>query len=90
MDDKIQVINEEGNEVTADLVACFDIKKFDKTYVIYSYDEIDSNDLAKLYVSTVNFKDDKYTFTDVATDEEWTEIKSLMRKAAISKGEGVE
>ena len=85
--EKITVINEKGEEVQAEILACFDLKEFNKTYAVFSYDEPEKNNLSKIYISTVTEVEGRKVFTDVQTDEEWSEIKNKLREVAIAEEE---
>ncbi len=85
MPDKISATNEKGETVEIEIIAAFDIPDFSRKYVIYSYNEVDPNGLAKLHVSQLIEEAGKYTLANVETDDEWTRIKSVMR-AIITGG----
>ncbi len=80
MPDKVKVTKSSGEVADAEIIAVFDIADFNRSYVIYSYDETDPNGLAKLHVSQLKEEDGKYNFIDVETDDEWTRIKNVMRE----------
>ena len=81
----IVVINEDGQEVEAELISYFELEEFGKEYAFYSFGEVDSNGLVKLNVSTVQRDGKEYTFTDVETEEEWVLLKKIMKDIAVSK-----
>lgn len=80
MPDKLKATNENNEEIEIEIIATFEIADFNRKYIIYSFDEVDPNGLAKLHVSQIIEEGDKYTLAKIETDEEWTRIKNVMRE----------
>ena len=80
MPDKINVVNENGEKVEAELIAAFEIPDFTRKYVIYTFNELDPNGLKKLNVSQLVEENGNYTLKSVETDDEWSRIKNIMRE----------
>ena len=59
----------------------FSLGKEEKKYMIYSFEDIDENDLITLLVSSVSKDaDGHFEFGEVENEEDWKTIKSIMRK----------
>jgi uncharacterized protein YrzB (UPF0473 family) len=82
----IVVIDKEGKEREAEVLAIFNIDTYKKDYILYTFDEKDENEMVKIYASTLIEKDDMYSFEEIATSEEWVTIKDVMREM-VSKAD---
>ena len=80
--EKFVVIDETGTKKDAERVSLFKLKENDKTYIVYSFNEIDDNDMMKLYVAILNDKDGVYQLENITDNDEWTKVKDAMRKIA--------
>ena len=80
--EKFVVIDETGTKKDAERVSLFKLKDNDKTYIVYSFNEIDDNDMMKLYVAILNEKDGVYQLENITDNDEWTKVKDAMRKIA--------
>ena len=52
--------------------------------MVYTFNEVDENDMIKLYVAILNDKDGVYSLENITDNDEWTKVKDAMRK--IAKG----
>ncbi len=85
MDEKkrtLVVLDEAGNEKEAEILSAFNIKKFSKDYILYTLNEIDENDMIKIYASELIEKDNMYTLGPIESDEEWASVKEVMKDIA--------
>ena len=88
MDNKkrtIVVIDESGNEKEAEILSAFTIKKFNKNYILYTLNEVDENEMVKIYASELIEKDNMYSLGAIESDEEWTAVKEVMKEVAKSE-----
>ena len=88
MDNKkrtIVVIDESGNEKEAEILSAFTIKKFNKNYILYTLNEVDENEMVKIYASELIEKDNMYSLGAIESDEEWTAVKEVMKEVARSE-----
>ena len=88
MDNKkrtIVVIDESGNEKEAEILSAFTIKKFNKTYILYTLNEVDENEMVKIYASELIEKDNMYSLGAISSDEEWASVKEVMKDIAKSE-----
>lgn len=79
---KLTIVDKNGQEREATILLYFKLTDFDKEYVVYTYGEVDTNGLETVYTSTViENETGSIEFGEVATDEEWTRIKEVMKTA---------
>lgn len=83
----ITVIDKDGIEKVAEVIATFNIEKFNKDYIIYTFNEPTNNEMIKVYTATLVEKDNEYSFEAISTDEEWEEIKKFMKELAVTNQE---
>lgn len=88
MEDKkvITVTQRDGTTKQAEPLATFKLKSNNKNYMIYTYNEVDANDLITLNVSEIVTSENGNVLEAVQTDEEWAEIKSVI-KILINRGD---
>lgn len=85
----VSVKNKNGVMEDAEILLYFSLNDYEgKKYVLYTFNEKDENDLATIYASEVISSDDSYEFKGIDTDDEWEQIKDVMRET-IKKGQEV-
>ena len=82
---KIIVPDETGNEKEAEILSAFSIKKYNKNYILYTLNEVDENDMIKIYASELIEKDNMYSLGVIESDEEWAAVKEVMKEMAKSE-----
>lgn len=88
MEDKkrtIIVLDESGNEKEAEILSAFSVKKYNKNYILYTLNEVDENEMVKIYASELIEKDNMYSLGAIESDEEWTAVKEVMKEVAKSE-----
>jgi len=88
MDEKkrtIIVLDESGNEKEAEILSAFTVKKYNKNYILYTLNEVDENEMVKIYASELIEKDDMYSLGAIESDEEWAAVKEVMKEIAKSE-----
>lgn len=88
MDDKKRtmiVLDESGNEKEAEVLSAFTVKKYNKNYILYTLNEVDENQMVKIYASELIEKDNMYSLGAIESDEEWTAVKEVMKEVAKSE-----
>lgn len=87
MDNKktIVVLDEAGNEKEAEILSAFTINKYNKDYILYTLNEVDENEMVKIYASELIEKDNMYSLGAIESDEEWTAVKEVMKSIAKSE-----
>lgn len=83
MPEKIAITRESGEVLNSNVVSIFMIPDTEKKYIITTENAVDPHGLTVLHVSEINDN----ILTKVATDEEWNNIKTIMR-AIISGNAG--
>lgn len=81
----IVVLDESGNEKEAEILSAFTIKKYNKNYILYTLNEVDENEMVKIYASELIEKDNMYSLSAIESDEEWTAVKEVMKDIAKSE-----
>ena len=81
----IVVLDESGNEKEAEILSAFTIKKYNKNYILYTLNEVDENEMVKIYASELIEKDNMYSLAAIESDEEWTAGKEVMKDIAKSE-----
>lgn len=79
---KIIVLDESGNEKEAEILSAFTIKKYNKDYILYTLNEVDENEMIKIYASELIEKDNMFSLGAIESDEEWTAVKEVMKDVA--------
>ena len=80
--EKFVVVDESGTKKDAERVSLFKLKDVEKTYIVYTFNEVDENDMIKLYVAILNDNDGVYSLENISDNDEWTKVKDAMRKIA--------
>lgn len=80
--EKFVIVDESGIKKDAERLSLFKLKDNDKTYIVYTFNEVDENDMIKLYVAILNDKDGVYSLENITDTDEWTLVKDAMRKIA--------
>ena len=79
--EKFVIVDEGGAKKDAERVSLFKLKDSDKTYIVYTFNEVDDN-MIKLYVAILNDKDGVYSLENITDTDEWTQVKNAMKKIA--------
>ena len=76
MNTNIELKKANGETIKVELISYFEHIPTSKKYIFYTLNEKVENELVKMYVSEVS---DNATLSDKMTDEEWTNIKEIMK-----------
>lgn len=79
---KLIVIDGNGVEKEAEVLSTFKIKESDKDYILYTLNEIDENNMIKIYASRLVDNGESYSFENIDSDEEWVSVKEVMKQIA--------
>lgn len=85
MDNKIYILDEAGMRLDARILAKFRLPN-NNDYIVYTLDEINEEGMIKIYVSGL-INDGSYSSKEITTDEEWNNIKSILKVLAKSESE---
>lgn len=80
MQDKIKLTKDNGEIIEVDLISYFLLKSNRKQYMFYTKHEVVEEGYAKLYISEVIPEGLDFRLTKIMSDDDWTTIKSIMRK----------
>ena len=76
MNTNIELKKANGEIIKVELISYFEHIPTSKKYIFYTLNEKVENELVKMYVSEVS---DNATLSDKITDEEWNNIKGIMK-----------
>lgn len=82
------VINEEGIREDAQILSKYKLSNM-KDYITYTYGEINDNDMIKIYSTGVEFDGSNYSYREISTNEEWDEVKEVMKSIARDPNEEI-
>lgn len=80
MNTSVELKKVNGEVIKVDLISYFQYVPTGKKYVFYTLNEKVENNLVKMYVSEVG---DAANLSERMTDEEWTNIKGVMKSILI-------
>ena len=86
MDKTFYVINEDGIRVDAKILSKFKLSN-NKDYITYTYNETNPDGMVKIYVTGMSLENGVYTYSEILTDEEWSDIKTVLKTLARSSEE---
>lgn len=79
----LDVIDTDGEVQQVEVLLAFESETTKKQYIVYTKNEIGSNDRIVLYASTMLEKDQKIILEDIS-DQEWLIVKDKMREVMHS------
>lgn len=79
MKEKMKVINERGEEVEAEVLLYFSLESTGKDYILYSFGEIDEQNMETIHASILEKTGDDYNL-ETMPDDDWETVKELMRE----------
>lgn len=79
MNEKMKVINENGEEVEAEVLLYFSLETTGKDYVLYTFGEVDDENMETIHASILEKTGDGYNL-ETMPDEDWETVKELMRE----------
>ena len=90
MDNKVifYVINEEGIREDAQILAKYKLPNMNN-YITYTYGEINDNNMIKIYSTGVTEENGNFTYKEISSDEEWTQVKDVMKAIARDESEPI-
>lgn len=80
---QIYVINEDGIRVDATILSKFKLAN-NNEYITYTYNEINDENMIKIYVTGVINEGGVLSYREIATEEEWNDIKTVLKTLAKS------
>ena len=81
MEDKntIKLTNEKGEEVVCDILFTFDSEETNKSYIVYTDNELDKDDMIKTYASIYEENGKELKLTPIEDEKEWKIIETILQ-----------
>ena len=79
MNKTMKVINEHGQEIEAEVLLYFSLDNTDKDYILYTFGEVDSDNMQTIHASILAKSDSGYTL-ETMPEEDWETVKEIMRE----------
>lgn len=76
--DTFTVINDEGKEVTCNVLFTFDSDETGKSYIVYTDNTKDKSGNIQVYASIFNPEDPNTKLEPIETDKEWKVIETIL------------
>ena len=73
-----KVINNEGKEVTCNVLFTFDSDETKKSYIVYTDNSKDANGNVQVYASIFNPNDPNTKLEPIETEKEWKVIETIL------------
>lgn len=86
MDKLFYIIDESGMRVDATILSKFQLSN-DNKYIVYTLNEVNEEGMIKIYVSGLVDENGSYSYKEITTDEEWNNIKTVLKALAKSEEE---
>lgn len=83
MKDTIKLLNENGEEIEAEVLLYFSLTRTGNNYILYTFKEIDDKKMETIHASLVKQTAEGYKL-DTMPDEDWEEVKEVMRNVIRS------
>jgi uncharacterized protein YrzB (UPF0473 family) len=77
-ENKFTVLDENGNEITCDVLFTFDSDETNKSYIVYTDNTKDETGNTKVYASIYNPNDPNTKLEEIKTDKEWKIIENIL------------
>ena len=77
--EKIQVLNENGEQIEAEVLLYFSLEKTGKYYILYTFGEVDNQKMETIHASILTKTDNGYNL-ETMPDEDWEAVKEVMRE----------
>lgn len=76
---KIKVKKSDGTEAEAEVILCFELEKTGNKYILYTFNEVNSQNMETIHASIVKENENGYQL-DTMPDEDWELVKEVMRE----------
>lgn len=76
---KINVLNENGEQLEAEILLYFSLDKSKSDYVLYTFNEKDSQKMETIHASILNKTESGYSLGTMPA-EDWDIVKEIMRE----------
>ena len=72
------VLNEEGKEITCEILFTFDSEETKKSYIVYTDNTTDDEGNVKVYASVYNPEAESTELLPIETEREWKIIETIL------------
>lgn len=72
------IINDEGKEVTCEILFTFDSEETKKSYIVYTDNTTDDEGNVKVYASVYNKEKEDAELLPIETEREWKIIETIL------------
>ena len=79
MNKKIKVINDNGEEIEAEVLLYFNLDSTGNNYILYTFGEKDDQKMETIHASILNKTEDGYKL-ETMPDGDWETVKEVMRE----------
>ena len=86
MNKTFYIINEDGIRVNARALSIFKLSN-NRNFLTYTFDEINADGMIKIYVTGIVNDNGIYSYKEIASDEEWNDVKTILKTLAKSEEE---
>lgn len=73
-----KVINDEGQEITCDILFTFDSEETKKSYIVYTDNSRDNEGNIQVFASIYDPKQDNPRLEPIETEQEWKIIETIL------------
>lgn len=86
MDNKINVIDEQGNSHEVEVLEIFGIEGSNKEYILYTNNrEVDPENI-EAYVSILKEENDNYLLLNIEDENEWSMVQEAIKEMGEANG----
>ncbi len=82
---KIKVKKSNGEEAEAEVLLSFELEKTGRSYMLYTFNEVDSQEMETIHASIIIETEHGYQLDSIPNDD-WKDVKEVMREI-IRNGE---
>lgn len=75
-----KVINDDGEEVTCEVLFTFENDETHKNYIVYTDNTLDEDGNTRIYASVYNPDDDETKLLPIETEKEWAIIETILEE----------
>jgi len=79
LNNRINVLNENGEEIEAEVLLYFSLDKTGNNYILYTFNEVDEGGMETIHASILNETEDGYKL-ETMPDSDWEMVKEVMRE----------
>ncbi len=77
--EKMKVLNENGEEIEAEVLLYFNLERTGKNYILYTFGEVDAQQMETIHASILNETEEGYKL-ETMPEEDWDDVKEIMRE----------